>query len=115
MTDTQTPGPWTLKEGNGSHWLTSATAGYDFAVIESLVPEDEGQANAQLLVAASDLLDALRPLAAFYETLSKSDLENEETLGNIILYEKFELDGRASLKVADIVAAHEAIKKAEKG
>ena len=79
MTTQHTPGPWNFDEHNGKLWITDDTG---IGTIALLIPEpdkgiwDEDKANARLIAAAPELLEALKIAMHYME--GDSDDEQEE-------------------------------------
>lgn len=58
-----TPGPWKVQEFDGAVWVKMKEASEELWMCDSLTPDyDEWIANAHLIAAAPELLDALKEL-----------------------------------------------------
>jgi hypothetical protein len=75
MSAKHTPGPWALRED--SCVIVDSVVGYPIAGTRTKRPEDENRANAHLISAAPDLLEALQEITDDYS--DRFDLDSPST------------------------------------
>ena len=90
MSAQHTPGPWWL-QADGAGWYVECTPerGYSVAYIRSEVAEDdpdtpdaEKEANARLIAAAPDLLEALKELSRSFIGTYSDDQRSDDEINN---------------------------------
>ena len=99
-----TPGPWSLHYPVGHDFHVSNTV-YNVASILELNDLEEQEANAKLIVAAPEMLEALNTL---YDLIKEGDLVRDISKDNDFLY----FTNQAVRINNAIVSMNEAIKKA---
>lgn len=76
MSNIHTPGPWAQAKSSKTEILAGGNAWIASARWSNEISIDKAKANAQLIAAAPELLDALQVLAAEYEPNLKTFAEN---------------------------------------
>jgi len=101
MGQTHTPGPWTIKQATSSAMVSVYAGGFNVACTGSAnVEEDNADANARLIAAAPELLEACR------EALNMLGASRDHCTGERGLVHRIDAAAKA---------AHAAIRKAEGG